>query len=91
MKEATGELNMTVVIVIAVAILAAFFYTLIWPLIKQNYDGNASCAKAICTCDDVCGKTGQADCYVPSNKDKDNVASRQDYDPDSHFRCPWKG
>lgn len=91
MKEATGELNMTIVIVIAVGVLAVFFYTLIWPMIKRNYDGNASCAKAICECDDVCTKTGLAKCKVPDAGDKSNEASKQDYDPDNEFRCPWKG
>ena len=36
MKEATGELNMTVVTVVAIAAVAAFFYAFIWPSIKTN-------------------------------------------------------
>ena len=84
MKEATGELNMTIVIVIAVAVLAAFFYLTIWPMISRNYNRNASCAKAICECDNECDRTGMAKCHVA----KDNKKS---YDPDEHFRCPWKG
>ena len=36
MKEATGELNMTVVTVVAIAAVAAFFYAFIWPSIKVN-------------------------------------------------------
>lgn len=79
MKEATGELNMTVVIVIAVAILAVFFYTVIWPLIGNNFDRNANCSDAICTCDtEQCKKDGMADCYL---KGKEN----------NIFQCPWKG
>ena len=34
MKEATGELNSTLIVVIIVAALAALFYTVIWPMIK---------------------------------------------------------
>ena len=36
MKEATGELNMTVVTVVAIAAVAAFFYAFIWPGIKNT-------------------------------------------------------
>ncbi len=35
MKEATGELNMTVVTLIAIAAIAALFYFAIWPMIQQ--------------------------------------------------------
>ena len=31
MKEASGELNMTVVTIIAIAAIAAFFTAVIWP------------------------------------------------------------
>ena len=36
MKEASGELNMTVVTIIAIAAIAAFFTTLLWPNIKNS-------------------------------------------------------
>lgn len=48
MKEATGELNTTVVVVLAVGVLIAFFYYTIWPMIKDNFDKNSQCSKAIC-------------------------------------------
>jgi hypothetical protein len=35
MKEATGELNMTVVTLIAVAALGAVFYFAVWPLVQR--------------------------------------------------------
>ena len=35
MKEATGELNMTVVTLIAVAALGAIFYLVIWPMVQR--------------------------------------------------------
>lgn len=44
MKEATGELNMTVVTVVAIAAVAAFFYAFIWPSIK-----NTMMAQTVCT------------------------------------------
>ena len=36
MKEATGELNMTVITVIAIAAIAALFYAFIWPMIQRT-------------------------------------------------------
>ncbi len=36
MKEATGELNMTVVTIIAIAAIAGFFTVVIWPNIKNS-------------------------------------------------------
>jgi hypothetical protein len=35
MKEATGELNMTVVTLIAIAAIAGLFYFAIWPMVQQ--------------------------------------------------------
>ena len=36
MKEATGELNMTVVTLVAVAALGALFYLVLWPVIQTS-------------------------------------------------------
>lgn len=36
MKEASGELNMTVVTIIAIAAIAAFFSAVIWPNIQKS-------------------------------------------------------
>lgn len=36
MKEATGELNMTVVTLIAVAAVGALFYLFVWPMIQRS-------------------------------------------------------
>ena len=46
MKEATGELNMTVVTVVAIAAVGAFFYAFVWPAIKANINRNTYCAAA---------------------------------------------
>lgn len=82
MKEATGELNMTVVIVIAVAALAAFFYTVIWPAIGNNYRSNANCNDAICKCENGNNDCDMAKCYiVDDNGEKVG----------NDFQCPWKG
>lgn len=46
MKEATGELNMTVITVVAIAAVAAFFYAFIWPAIQAGLARN--------TCSNLC-------------------------------------
>lgn len=40
MKEAMGELNMTVVVIVAIGAVAAFFTLVLWPQIKENIMGN---------------------------------------------------
>lgn len=66
MKEATGELNMTVITVVAIAAIAAFFYAFVWPSIKGNITGSINCSSAVgcectgdtCTCDGYYGEDG---------------------------------
>ena len=43
MKEATGELNMTVVTVVAIAAVAGFFYAFVWPSIKNSITASTNC------------------------------------------------
>ena len=65
MKEATGELNMTVVTVVAIAAVAAFFYAFVWPSIKNSINSATKCSSAICpsTC-----TTGTCQCvYYEGN------------------------
>ena len=50
MKEATGELNMTVITVVAIAAVGAFFYAFVWPNIKNNIQTKQ--------CESQCGDTG---------------------------------
>ena len=47
MKEATGELNMTVITVVAIAAVGAFFYAFIWPRVKFNI---SKCSMSIMQC-----------------------------------------
>ena len=51
MKEATGELNMTVVTVVAIAAVAAFFYAFIWPGIRNQIQASTYCSMASCNDD----------------------------------------
>lgn len=56
MKEATGELNITVVTVVAIAAVAAFFYAFIWPSIQKNIQTSTKCSSAT-NCTNCNGKT----------------------------------
>lgn len=79
MKEATGELNMTVVVVIIVAALVAFFYIIIWPMIKNNMASTTKCSDAIC--EKTPNADGTVNCYY---QDKNDHKSE-------NFTCVWKG
>ncbi len=46
MKEATGELNVTVITVVAIAAVAAFFYAFIWPSIQNSLMSATACSNA---------------------------------------------
>lgn len=48
MKEATGELNASLLVFIAVSLLSAFFFMVVWPNIKGDLKSSASCANAVC-------------------------------------------
>lgn len=48
MKEATGELNMTVITVVAIAAVAAFFYAFVWPAIRNTLNRTTLCNSASC-------------------------------------------
>lgn len=75
MREATGELNMTLVVLSSVAILAAFFFMVLWPIINNGQKSQLDCNKA------VCGKkvdgNGYVDCHIPNETD--------------NFKCKYKG
>lgn len=60
MKEATGELNMTVIAVVAIAAVGAFFYAFIWPRIKSTVSSQSICSNGQ---NYVAGTTGTKD-YV---------------------------
>lgn len=75
MKESTSELNATVVVVLAIAVLIAFFYYTIWPLLKHNFERNSQCSKAICE------TTPNTDGMVKCHAKNDN----------QEFFCVYKG
>ena len=71
MKEATGELNMTVVTVVAIAAVGAFFYAFVWPSIKNSITSSTNCAMATCDqtkCATSGSKTVCSSCSIPEDK-----------------------
>lgn len=79
MKEATGELNMTLVVVIIVGVLSVFFFTVIWPSIEGGLIASSKCADAVC--DKRTLQDGMVTCkYYKDGKQKGN-----------DFKCVWKG
>ena len=76
MKEATGELNLTVIVVLTVAGLVAFFSMVLWPIVKKNMTHDQKCSDAICKPCTTCGE-GMASCHMKND--------------DTEFYCPYKG
>lgn len=79
MKEATGELNLSVIVISSVAILAAFFYTVLWQMINHNQQSQVNCSKAICN--------------KPTDEDltPEYVTCHMPGDDDETFECKYKG
>ena len=83
MKETTGELNLTVIAVIAIGILVAFFYYAIWPSLNNNFQANSNCSRAVC--ENPCGQ-GKNTCSEMNKLAKCHVSGS-----DVEIYCPWKG
>lgn len=81
MKEATGELNMTVITVVAIAAVAAFFYAFVWPNIKNSINQSTICSNAW-SCHSCNGKTCL--CTVCEDGGFDCANPKED------FKCPDK-
>ncbi len=82
MRQATGELTMTVVVVTLVAILVAFFYGVLWPTIKSNLSYTQNCNNVVCNANTLNRSTGKVKCkYYDKNGN----------DTGKEVTCPWKG
>lgn len=82
MKEATGELNMTVIVVISVGILSAFFFYTLWPMIKGNFQREANCKNASCNCSVETRNANDGRCECTVNKDGQEIGP---------IYCPYGG
>ena len=71
MKEASGELSMTAVAVVAIAAIGVLFTTLIFPSIKSSLTHSQNCSAAFgCSCgptDSTC------DCFYMSGSTKTSI------------------
>lgn len=83
MKQATGELNATVIIFSAVALLTVVFFMVVWPLVKDGFYTSANCANAVCDNGYISsGKdVGKAYCINPQDKSASPEI----------FTCPFRG
>ena len=87
MKEATGELNLTVIVVTIVALLSFFFFTILWPTIRSNFAKETRCDEAICPCPE---KDSKGNCVVPENGEV--TCTYTDSNGTKHdITCAWKG
>ena len=77
MKDATGELSMTAIAVVAIAAIGVVFTTLVWPAIKNNITRSTYCSQTI-SCDCTAGNT-LCDCkYLDGEVEKDVKCPNQD-------------
>lgn len=60
MKDATGELSMTAIAVVAIAAIGVVFTTLIWPSIRENIRRSTNCSQAFNCSEEV--KDGMRTC-----------------------------
>ena len=76
MKEATGDLVNLFIVTVSVAILVAFFYFTIWPIIDNNFKKNTACDKAVCEGADT-DKDGLVKCvYRKRNGDTISITCK---------------
>ncbi len=76
MKDATGELSMTAVAVVAIAAIAALFSTLIWPTIRTNIMRSSYCSASFdCSCPEG---EGMCDCYYCEASDDGQFEAKCD-------------
>lgn len=91
MKKATGDLASTVIVGLCVAILIAFFFYTIWPLIDNNFKSQTACEKAICETVDADGD-GRVNCILcDSITSTDKDAWEHCKDKGEIIQCRFKG
>ena len=66
MKEASGELSMTAVAVVAIAAIGVVFTTLVWPSIKTNILNQTKCAQTL-SCETATSGAKTVKCTVCKN------------------------
>ena len=85
MKDATGELSMTAVAVVAIAAIGVVFTTLIWPQIRTNILRSTYCSQAF-NCSD--GTGGMKKCYYCTDSTSSGSAADCNSANTSTIQCP---
>lgn len=80
MKEATGELNATLIVVITIGVLSTFFFTVIWPMLKGNLHSKTTCSDAVCK-----------PCAEGVSCEKVECTYRDKNGNEHTIQCPYKG
>jgi len=88
MKQATGELNMTVIVVIIIALLSFFFFNILWPQISGNFAKKTKCDEAICECPE---RDNNGKCKVPDNNALVKCTYKDKKGQAHDIMCTWKG
>lgn len=76
MKDATGELSMTAIAVVAIAAISVLFTTLIWPSIRSNILRSTYCSQAF-NCDSATEDGTMLNCEYCKNDDCTDTGSVQ--------------
>lgn len=88
MKDATGELSMTAVAVVAIAAIGVVFSTLIWPNIRTQIMRSTYCAQSF-GCGDADGAGGLRECYYCPESDGTGAGSgTYTCDDPQTIKCP---
>lgn len=72
MKEASGELSMTAIAVVAIAAIGVVFTTLIWPSIKANITRSTNCSQII-SCEPASAGAKSQECIYLDEDDNEQT------------------
>lgn len=78
MKEATGELNMTVITVVAIAGVAALFTVFVWPMIQNTIRSRTICTYGAGVEIGTVGEDGHVKCNPLSEDGNSYTCSAQE-------------
>ena len=85
MKEATGELNLTVITVVAIGLMATFFFTIFWPMVRGGFKKDTACNIADCPYGENGTNVSNGFYINCTYKDKDGT------EKNLTNQCPYKG
>ena len=79
MKEATGELNMTVIVVVAIVAVGAIFTVFVLPRLRNSVVNNTNCANASCSQTD-CGTDKTCRCtFIDEDGNAQDITCKNPY------------